>query len=377
MLLACLVTWTIAGVRPAARRGGRAATLALGVLRGAGADGPGQGDRLRRGAGRGGGGAGPGLGPRPGDARRLRSSRGLVLAAAVALAWPILVVVAAPVGPGPLDAARRRPPGRAARALRGRARGGSTAPPCSGRPCPGPRWPWSGPGGRWPGPSGRPRRRRPPALGLGGRAGGPALAGDGQERPLRDPRASPLVDLGGPGPGAARRPARRRRGWTPERLRRRGVGRLRGPRPGLRPGLRRARPLARPPRASSGPSTRPPRRILRPGEPLVLLYDDWDRNPYPTPFGPVPHDLAVRLYYLDRPACWRSASTPWPPTAGSGYARPFAVIGRDRDLPGLRRLGRVETVARGPATRFDRTFALFRITPGEWDLAAKSGGRKE
>ena len=46
-------------------------------------------------------------------------------------------------------------------------------------------------------------------------------------------------------------------------------------------------------------------RLLRPGEPLALLYDDWDRAPYDTPFGPIPHDLGVRLYYLDRPACWR------------------------------------------------------------------------
>src|SRR5262249_29868910 len=27
-------------------------------------------------------------------------------------------------------------------------------------------------------------------------------------------------------------------------------------------------------------------RCLKPGEPLALLYDDWDRLPYPTPFGP-------------------------------------------------------------------------------------------
>ncbi|MBX6316293.1 MAG: glycosyltransferase family 39 protein, partial [Isosphaeraceae bacterium] len=36
--------------------------------------------------------------------------------------------------------------------------------------------------------------------------------------------------------------------------------------------------------------------LLAPEEPLVLLYDDWDRLPYPTPFGPMPHDLAVRLF---------------------------------------------------------------------------------
>ena len=26
---------------------------------------------------------------------------------------------------------------------------------------------------------------------------------------------------------------------------------------------------------------------------LTLLYDDWDRNPYESPFGRIPHDLAV------------------------------------------------------------------------------------
>ena len=45
------------------------------------------------------------------------------------------------------------------------------------------------------------------------------------------------------------------------------------------------------------------------------------------------------------------------------------MIGRDRDVPALRRLGRVETVARGPVGRArmskvdDRTFRLFRVTP--------------
>ena len=43
-------------------------------------------------------------------------------------------------------------------------------------------------------------------------------------------------------------------------------------------------------------------RRARPGEPLALLYDDWDRAPYPTPFGPVPHDLAVRLHLAERAA---------------------------------------------------------------------------
>lgn len=109
-------------------------------------------------------------------------------------------------------------------------------------------------------------------------------------------------------------------------------------------------------------------RSLGPDEPLVLLYDDWDRAPYYTPFGPVPHDLAIRLYYFRRPACWRQGVetlVEQPPAPG---APAFAVLGRDRDLPGLRRLGRVETVLRGPTLRShfsrvdDRTFALYRVT---------------
>jgi 4-amino-4-deoxy-L-arabinose transferase-like glycosyltransferase len=111
-------------------------------------------------------------------------------------------------------------------------------------------------------------------------------------------------------------------------------------------------------------------RSLRPGEPLALLYDDWDRLPYPTPFGPIPHDLGVRLYYLRRPACWRfgvDALAAEPPAGGPGAA--FAVIGRDRDVPALRGLGTVETLARGPVGRArmskvdDRTFRLYRVTP--------------
>ena len=111
-------------------------------------------------------------------------------------------------------------------------------------------------------------------------------------------------------------------------------------------------------------------RCLRPGEPLALLYDDWDRLPYPTPFGPIPHDLGVRLFYLRRPACWRfgvDALAEQPPASDRGAA--FAVIGRDRDVPALRRLGRVETLARGPVGRArmskvdDRTFRLYRVTP--------------
>jgi 4-amino-4-deoxy-L-arabinose transferase-like glycosyltransferase len=90
--------------------------------------------------------------------------------------------------------------------------------------------------------------------------------------------------------------------------------------------------------------------------PLILVYDDWDRLPYPTPFGPVPHDLAVRLFYLDRPASW----TDRVPTNASS---PISVIARSRDLPALRRLGSVSLILPGPSSRWDRTFGLYRITP--------------
>jgi 4-amino-4-deoxy-L-arabinose transferase-like glycosyltransferase len=100
-------------------------------------------------------------------------------------------------------------------------------------------------------------------------------------------------------------------------------------------------------------------RTLDPSLPLVFLYEDWDRKPYPTPFGPVPHDWAVRLFYLRRPASWRQGVDDLaarPPT-------PYALLGRDRDLLALRKLGRVQTLERGPSDRFDREFTLFRVTP--------------
>jgi hypothetical protein len=130
---------------------------------------------------------------------------------------------------------------------------------------------------------------------------------------------------------------------------------------------------------------------------LVLLYDDWDRNPYESPFGAIPHDLAVRLFYLGRPACWHtgaeslvprehttgrcSRTTPrslasmfsaWPGRSA------FAVLGRSRDRPALDQIGHVEVIAHGPTLRRDRTYDLFLITPGSATLdspvpIAKSG----
>lgn len=116
-------------------------------------------------------------------------------------------------------------------------------------------------------------------------------------------------------------------------------------------------------------------RIVPAGEPLVLLYDDWDRLPYATPFGPVPHDLPVRLFSLGRPALWRESPVALradPPPL------PFAVIGRDRDLEVLQNLGDVATLARGPKLRQpasrvdDREFVLFRVGPGDERRAGRT-----
>jgi hypothetical protein len=125
-------------------------------------------------------------------------------------------------------------------------------------------------------------------------------------------------------------------------------------------------------------------RRISPGMSLVLLYDDWDRSPYATPFGPIPHDLAVRLFYLGRPVCWhigaesllaqehfagqcptgtqRSFSDMVSPYCS---ASAFAVIGRSRDLPALEQIGHIEIVAHGPKLRRDRTYELFLVTPEE------------
>ncbi len=112
-------------------------------------------------------------------------------------------------------------------------------------------------------------------------------------------------------------------------------------------------------------------RQLPADEPLVLLYDDWDRDPYPTPFGPIPHDLAVRLYYLNRPACWHFRTAQLEAhlegrceqgTQGESNDA-VLVIGRQRDVPDLERLGAVEVLAQGPSVRWDRTYLLARVRP--------------
>lgn len=111
-------------------------------------------------------------------------------------------------------------------------------------------------------------------------------------------------------------------------------------------------------------------RQLPPEAPVVLLYDDWDRNPYETPFGAFPHDLAVRLFYLRRRARWTSVDKLDPP----GPLAPLFLIGRDRDRPALERLGHVALLARGPAVRFDRTYVMYRIRASTPALAAPGSG---
>ena len=101
-------------------------------------------------------------------------------------------------------------------------------------------------------------------------------------------------------------------------------------------------------------------RSIESSDSLVLLLDDWDRLPYATPFGPVPHDLALRLFYLDRPAVVRlkPESLVANPPAGAS----FAVIARKRDLATLQAIGDVQTLVEGPVKRWDRAFLLYRVT---------------
>ncbi len=164
------------------------------------------------------------------------------------------------------------------------------------------------------------------------------------------------------------------RGWPAWRARRAAVGLFLGL--GLASGLGHlllGPPLDR--RGAEWASCEAIGRSLDPASPLAFLYEDWDRKPYPTPFGPVPHDWAVRLFYLRRPATWRQGVEglqATPPAAGHA---PYAVLGRDRDLPSLRRIGHVEVLRRGPAIRFDRTFTLFRVEPFAPPIATAGAGR--
>ena len=171
-----------------------------------------------------------------------------------------------------------------------------------------------------------------------------------------------------------------RRGWTPGRLRRRAIVGFAALGLACGLGFRLLGPwLDR--RGIEWAFYESAARQLPPDASLTLLYDDWDRNPYESPFGAFPHDLAVRLFYLGRPASWHSLAShhlPPPETGSVNGISPATryVIGRDRDLPTLGELGRVEVVARGPKLRFDREYSLFRITPEARDPIARAGSQE-
>lgn len=105
-------------------------------------------------------------------------------------------------------------------------------------------------------------------------------------------------------------------------------------------------------------------RSIAPDERVEFIYSDWDRTPYATPFGSIPHDLAVRLFYLNHPATWRRAGE------GPPVAVPTLAIGRSGDREALEALGRVKPLASGPDHRPDRAYILYRIRPHD-DLARR------
>jgi 4-amino-4-deoxy-L-arabinose transferase-like glycosyltransferase len=130
---------------------------------------------------------------------------------------------------------------------------------------------------------------------------------------------------------------------------------------------------------------------------LTFLYDDWDRLPYESMLGSCPHDLAVRLFYVGRPACWhRSAESlrdrdharcclalslrqSVDQTGAAGLdASEYTVVGRERDLPELHRIGHVMTLILGPRIREDRGYSLYRISkrPDDNRLAGRQNGER-
>lgn len=106
---------------------------------------------------------------------------------------------------------------------------------------------------------------------------------------------------------------------------------------------------------------------LKESESLTLVYDDWDRDPYPSPFGAIPHDLAVRLFYLNRPTKWCRGVNRLPLNG-----QPFAVVARERDRAELMKHGDVRTLMSGPETRWDRTYELYLITPDPIEITRRA-----
>jgi hypothetical protein len=110
---------------------------------------------------------------------------------------------------------------------------------------------------------------------------------------------------------------------------------------------------------------------------VYLLYDApdrpdrWDREPYKTPFGPVPPDLAARLFYLARQVVVAYGIGDLSRELDVAVPSRIAIIARPRDLPALKTLGAVEILGHGPAARIDRQFSFARLHYGdsESDLA--------
>lgn len=97
-------------------------------------------------------------------------------------------------------------------------------------------------------------------------------------------------------------------------------------------------------------------------ETVCFLYDDWDRKPYHTPFGSIPHDLGVRLFYLNRPlVIWSDDPFSIDQEPSRKQNTSIFVVARERDLPVLRKLGDVKYLITGAQSRWDRRFLLFEI----------------
>jgi hypothetical protein len=95
--------------------------------------------------------------------------------------------------------------------------------------------------------------------------------------------------------------------------------------------------------------------------------DRWDREPYKTPFGPVPPDLAARLFYLDRPVIVAFGIGDLSRELAVAAPSRIAIVARPRDLPALKTLGAVEILGHGPAARIDRQFNLAWLHYGDSD----------
>jgi hypothetical protein len=117
-------------------------------------------------------------------------------------------------------------------------------------------------------------------------------------------------------------------------------------------------------------------RVLNPAEALVLLYDPEDHF-YPAVGESLPHDLGVRLFYLERPALVRVGVSSLDQKAPTSAGCVYSVIARDSEQTLLQKLGQVETVMHGPTNRADRSFALFRIHRRGTDQVAAGHTQEE